>query len=312
MSAICLNPDGAVNASHKYGDKLAKEGWLKKRLIALGLGILVLAIVFGLGLLSSGDIRIIYIAAAVALLGGAIWVGASGRSDWIAAGLLVLPLFAVFGLVVLAQIPALWFVLLFWAIAATIGLFVVKAVRAQGLHGLTLVIASVALFACSLWFCISYFSKLLADKLNHFTSESAPSFALQPVSDGSAPTAWKPGKILVMDFFATWCVPCKAELPELQAAYSDLSGNSDIQFVLIGSDVGGDTPERVLAFAKKQRITVPVAFDRGCRVRGKFGTLGLPSIVVIDRTGQVRLIRQGYNPAETTFRRDFVRFLETL
>lgn len=285
---------------------------MKKRLIALGLGILTLGIVFGLGLLSSGDIRVIYIAGVVALLGGAIWLGASGRPDWIAAGLQVLPLFAVFGFVVLAQIPALWFVLLFWAVAVTIGLFVVKAVRAQAWDGLAVGIASAALLACSLWCCISYFPKLLAGELNHFTSASAPSFALQPVSGESGPTGWKPGKILVMDFFATWCVPCKAELPELQAAYSDLSHNSDIQFVLIGGDVGGDTPERVRAFAKKQRITVPLAFDPGCRVRNKFGTLGLPSIVVIDRTGQVRLIRQGYNPAETTFRRDFVYFLETL
>jgi thiol-disulfide isomerase/thioredoxin len=285
---------------------------LKKRLIALGLGIVVLGIVFGLGLLSSGDIRVIYIVGAVGLLGGAMWLGASGRPDWIAAGLLVLPLFAAFVFVVLGQIPALWFVLLFWAIAVTIGLFVVKAVRERGRHGLTVVIASAALLVCSLWCCISYFPKLLADSLNHFTSESVPSFALQPVSGGSAPTAWKPGKILVMDFFATWCVPCKAELPELQAAYSDLGNNSDIQFVLVGSDVGGDTPERVRAFTKKQRITIPLAFDPGCRVRNKFGTLGLPSIIVIDRTGQVRLIRQGYNPAETTFRRDFVHFLETL
>ena len=288
------------------------KGGLKKRLIALGMGILVLGIVFGLALLSSADIRVIYIAGAVALLGGAMWLGASGRSDWIAAGLLVLPLFAVFVFVVLGQIPALWFVLLFWAIAVTIGLFVVEAVRARGRRGLTVVIALAALLVCSLWFCVSYFPKLLADKLNNFTSASAPSFALQPVSGGSAPTAWKPGKPLVMDFFATWCVPCKAELPELQAAYSDLSHSSDIQFVLVGSDVGGDTPERVRAFAKKQGITIPLAFDPGCRVRNKFGTLGLPSIIVIDRTGQVRLIRQGYNPAETTFRRDFVRFLESL
>src|SRR5262249_21198205 len=64
-----------ANASHKYGDDVAEEGDLKKRLIALGLGILVLGIVFGLGLLSSGDIRVIYIAGAVALLGGAGWVG---------------------------------------------------------------------------------------------------------------------------------------------------------------------------------------------------------------------------------------------
>jgi peroxiredoxin len=291
---------------------LAKEGGLKKRLTAFGLGILVLGVLFGLALLSSGDIRVIYVAGAVALLGGAIWLGASGRPEWIAAGLLVLPLFAAFSFVLLAQIPALWFVLLFWAIAAMIGLFVVKALRARARDGLAVAVALAALLACSLWCCIFYFPKLLSNRLNHFTSTSAPSFALQPVSGGSAPTAWKPGKILVMDFFATWCVPCKAELPELQAAYSDLSDKSDIQFVLIGSDVGGDTPERVLAFAKKQRITLPLAFDPGCRVRGKFGTLGLPSIIVIDRTGQVRLIRQGYNPAETTFRRDFVHFLENL
>jgi peroxiredoxin len=289
-----------------------RKGGLKTRLIAFGLGILVLGIVFGLGLLSSGDIRVIYAVGALALVGGALCLGASGRPDWIAAGLLVLPLFAVFGFVVLAQIPALWFVLLFWVIAVAIGLFVVKAIRARAWHGVTVAIASVVLLAASLWCCISYFPKLLADELNRFTSASAPSFALQPVSGGSTLTVFKPGKVLVMDFFATWCIPCKAELPELQAAYSDLSHNSDIQFVLIGSDVGGDTPERVRAFAKKQRITVPLAFDRGCRVRNQFGTLGLPSIIVIDRTGQVRLIRQGYNPAETTFRRDFVRFLETL
>ena len=247
---------------------------MKKRLIALGLGILVLGIVFGLGLLSSGDIRVIYITGAVALLGGAVWLGASRRPDWIAAGLLVLPLFAVFSFLVLGLIPALWFVLLFWAIAVTIGLFLVKAARARTWHGLTVAIASAVLLACSVWCCISYFPKLLADKLNQFTSASAPSFALQPVSGGSAPTAWKPGKVLVMDFFATWCVPCKAELPQLQAAYSDLSDNSGIQFVLIGSDVGGDTPERVRAFAKKQRITVPLAFDPGCRVRNKFALWG--------------------------------------
>ena len=285
---------------------------MKKRLIAFGLGIVVLGIVFGLALLSSGDIRVIYVAGAVALLCGAMWLGASGRPDWIAAGLLVLPLFAAFSFVLLAQIAALWFVLLFWGIALTIGLFAVKAVRARARDGLAIAVVSAALVACSLWCCISYFPRLLANRLNHFTSASAPLFALQPVNGVPAPTAWKPGKILVMDFFATWCVPCKAELPELQAAYSDLSDKSDIQFVLVGSDVGGHTPERVHAFAQKQKITVPLAFDPGCRVRGKFGTLGLPSIIVIDRTGQVRLIRQGYNPAETTFRRDFVNFLQTL
>src|SRR5262245_43010844 len=118
-----------------------RRGGFKTRLIALGLGMLVLGIVFGLGLLSSGDIRVIYIVGAVGLLGGATWLGGSDRRDWIAATLLILPLFAAFAFVVLGLFPALWFVLLLWAIAVTIGLFVLKAVRARGRHGWTVVIA---------------------------------------------------------------------------------------------------------------------------------------------------------------------------
>src|SRR5262249_36009793 len=125
-----------------------RRGGLKTRLIAFALGIVVLGIVFGLGLLSSGDIRIIYVVGTVALLAGATWLGASGRPDWIAAGLLVIPLFAVFVFVVLAQIPALWFVLLFWAVAVNLCLFVVKGIPARAWQWLPGRSPSAVLLAC--------------------------------------------------------------------------------------------------------------------------------------------------------------------
>jgi dipeptide/tripeptide permease len=69
---------------------------LKRRLIALGLGILTLIIVFAIALLSSGDLRIIYIAGVVLLLGCAIWLGAKDKADWLAMALFLIPLFAGF------------------------------------------------------------------------------------------------------------------------------------------------------------------------------------------------------------------------
>src|SRR5438105_6349484 len=54
-------------------------------------------------------------------------------------------------------------------------------------------------------------------------------------------------------------------------------------------------PERLRAFARRQHVTLPLAFDQGKKAHVAFGLSGFPGIVVIDRAGRVRLTRQGYN-----------------
>jgi thiol-disulfide isomerase/thioredoxin len=116
----------------------------------------------------------------------------------------------------------------------------------------------------------------------------------------------------VLDFFATWCSPCIAELPELERLRTDLQTNRDIEFVLVGTNKGGDTPERVRAFAQRRRISMPVAFDPEQKTMRALGLSGFPSLVVIDRAGHVRLTHTGYNSSETSFRRDLSQFLRSL
>jgi hypothetical protein len=72
------------------------------------------------------------------------------------------------------------------------------------------------------------------------------------------------------------------------------------------------TPERFRAFAQRRRLTLPLAFDPGGKTHDSFGLTGVPALVIIDRSGRVRFVREGYNPAETSFRHDMVEFVKTL
>jgi peroxiredoxin len=148
--------------------------------------------------------------------------------------------------------------------------------------------------------------------LTHVSNGPAPLFTLQSISQGPVPTGATRGKILVVDFFATWCSPCIAELPELERLRADLQTNRDIEFVLVGTNKGGDTAERVQVFAQRRHISFPVAFDPEQRTMHAFGLTGFPTLVVIDRTGHVRLTHTGYNSSETSFRHDLTRLLQSL
>jgi thiol-disulfide isomerase/thioredoxin len=205
--------------------------------------------------------------------------------------------------------PVLWPHLLFWFIAATIGLHLLAAGRSRR----TLPIYGTGLFViASLWYCMGYVPEQVARSLSHFRDAAAPMFTFQPVSDGPVSTGPVTGKVLVIDFFATSCGPCIAELPELARASAEVRDKGDIEFVVVASDAGGDTPERFKSFVQRRHVTLPLAYDLGGKAHAAFGFTGVPALVVLDRTGRVRLTHEGYNASEMNFRRDLVRFLRTL
>ena len=282
---------------------------LKRRLGSLGLGVLVFGVVYGFVVFVSADLRLAQALGAVLLLGSAMWIGANGKEDWLSAALLSGPLIAAFGFLVLPKLPFLWPHLLFWFIAAIIGLHLLGASRPRRTLS---IYGTGVLLAASVWYCMGYVPEEMARSLTHFRDAAAPAFTFQPVSDGPVPTAPVKGKVLVIDFFATTCGPCIAELPELARARAELRDKDDIEFVLVASDAGRDTPERFKSFAQRRQIALPLAFDPGGKAHTTFGFTGVPALVVLDRTGRVRLTHEGYNGSEMNFRRDLVRFLEAL
>ena len=282
---------------------------LKRRLGSLGLGILVLGVVYGLAVFISTDARLEYAIGAILLFCGTMWMGAKSKGNWLSAALLAAPLIVVFGFLVLPKWPVLWPHLLFWLITAMIGSHLLGAGRPRRILSIS---GAGVLVAASVWYCMGYVPQQMARSRSHFRDASAPAFTFQPVSDGPVPTTPAPGKVLVIDFFATTCAPCIAELPELAGVRRDLQDKADIEFVVVASDVGGDTPERFRSFAQRRHVTLPLAYDSGGKAHTAFGLTGVPALVVLDRTGRVRFTHEGYNASEMNFRRDLVRFLKTL
>ena len=280
----------------------------KLRLGSLGLGLLASGLVFGVALAVSEDLRLLYVRGAIVLFFSATWVGAKSGRDWLSACLLYLPLSGMFGFFVLQQLPFLWPHLLLWALATVLGLFLLATRVGSGARTSGVVV----LLAISAWYCMSYIPDQMKRAMNHLGDGAAPTFAFQAVSDGAVPTTATPGKILVIDFFGTWCPPCIAELPEIARVSAGLHDRRDIEFVVVATSSGGDTPARLRSFGQLRHVTLPLAFDQGGKAHAAFGLSGFPGLVVIDRTGRVRLTREGYNSSEISFRTDLTQLLKSL
>jgi thiol-disulfide isomerase/thioredoxin len=281
----------------------------KRRFGALGLGIVVFALVYAFVLFFSNELRLVYALGAIFLLWGAMWVGAKGKGAWLNGALVAAPLIAAFGFLVLPKHPYLWPHLLLWLLIAVISAHLLRPARRLRILAMC---GTGLLVAASLWYYVSYMPQEVARSRSHFQDAEAPTFVFQAVGDRPVPTRPVPGKVLVIDFFATTCAPCIAELPELARARTDLRDKADIDFLVVASDAGGDTPEGFRSYAQRHHLALPLAFDSGGKAHAAFGLTGVPALVVLDRTGRVRFTHEGYSPSETNFRSDLVRLLQSL
>jgi peroxiredoxin len=93
------------------------------------------------------------------------------------------------------------------------------------------------------------------------------------------------GRVVLVNLWATWCPPCKAELPALQSFYD---ANKDQGFVIIGID-DGETADIVAPFVGEYGLTYQIWMDTEYETERAFGTINLPSSWVLDRQGNVVL-----------------------
>jgi peroxiredoxin len=122
----------------------------------------------------------------------------------------------------------------------------------------------------------------------------APELTLKDLSGKTISLSSLAGKVVILDFWATWCAPCREEMPELQKFYKKYNAQG-LEVVGISVD---KAPDGIKSFIDKLKVTFPVAHDDGHKVADKYSPPRMPSSYIIDRKGVVRYVHGGYRAGD--------------
>ena len=92
------------------------------------------------------------------------------------------------------------------------------------------------------------------------------------------------GKVVFLNFWATWCKPCEDEMPSMQQLHAALQGKP---FEIVAVSIDKDGPEAVREFVKKYGVTFTVLHDRKGRIKELYKTTGVPETFIIDQNGVI-------------------------
>ncbi len=133
----------------------------------------------------------------------------------------------------------------------------------------------------------------------------------EPLVDGQAPAFELPvfdtdetarledyrGQVVVLDFWATWCPPCREQMPALEEIATDPEFDGDLEVFSVNTDPQTDDRlERIEEFLAEENLTLPTLIDNG-RVQGAYRAGTIPTLVVIDPDGEVTYRAAGLHDA---------------
>jgi peroxiredoxin len=114
--------------------------------------------------------------------------------------------------------------------------------------------------------------------------QAAKAFAV-PTPDGkSLRLADYKGKVVFLNFWATWCPPCKEEMPSMERLYQRFK---DKGLVVLAISVDAEGAQVVIPFVKEHKLTYPIGLDPKMNVVEKYGVRGLPSSYFVDKKGNL-------------------------
>ena len=126
------------------------------------------------------------------------------------------------------------------------------------------------------------------------SAQAAPQFSFSSLEGKTVALKDLTNKVVVVDFWATWCGPCREEIPHLNKLYSELKGRG---FEIVGISMDTDGTDGVKEFAKEFRIEYPIVMGSEKDAESFGGILGLPTTFIIDRKGNIVKKYIGLPPA---------------
>jgi len=143
--------------------------------------------------------------------------------------------------------------------------------------------------------------KLMADLAKTMINQPAPTFTLKDLDGNTVSLADLKGKVVIVDFWATWCGPCKASFPGMQMAVNKYKDNPNVKFLFVDCWENGDKYfDGVKKFIADNKYTFHVLLDekgddgRQAKVVSSYKVDGIPTKFIIDKSGNIRFKYVGY------------------
>jgi peroxiredoxin len=121
-------------------------------------------------------------------------------------------------------------------------------------------------------------------------SAGAPDFTLPSLDGPNLRLQEQRGHVVMINFWATWCGPCRVEMPHLSRLYEKYRGSG---FTVLAVNIDED-PHKAASLAKQLGMKFPVLLDREKKVSRLYDLSTMPSTVLVDRDGRVRYVHRGY------------------
>ncbi|MDR1455049.1 MAG: TlpA family protein disulfide reductase [Tannerella sp.] len=129
-----------------------------------------------------------------------------------------------------------------------------------------------------------------------YLDDPAPAFTIVRDDGTEMPSSLFSGKVMLVNFFATWCPPCQAELAEMEKTLWPKYGR-DSDFVLLV--IGREHSDAELAeYNARKGFSFPLYPDKNRQIYASFATQFIPRSYLIDRDGKILFVAKGYRPAE--------------
>ena len=175
----------------------------------------------------------------------------------------------------------------------TAGIFARRSWQSD--RGLSIRLSALSLIAAGL---IVFFAVPRLSTYSAFEGSDRPPTSFTLLADNhTLNSADLRGHVVILAFWASWCIQCLEELPELQTVYTRFQNNPEVVFLAVDTGWDGETIEKGNRRLAQRRVAIPNVFDAGAAAR-TLGVDALPTLVLIDRNGSVRFVHHGYDRAE--------------
>ena len=153
--------------------------------------------------------------------------------------------------------------------------------------------------------------KMLEDLRKSMINEKAPVFALVDLNGKRIDLGELKGKVVIVDFWATWCGPCKASFPGMQKMVNKYKDDPNVKFVFIDTWERGDEKQKNAAeFIANNKYSFHVLMDNDDKVVAEFKVEGIPTKFVIDKNGMVRFKAVGFDGSDDKLMTELTAMIE--